>query len=172
MQHKLTPEISYMIALYSQLPSEDGIGVCSFNEGLAVLFASESLRLKLTAPGKILYKDDERGKKTVFFYNSKLEKFFKKILKEREERFRFINDFSSSYFAGVFDCCFSVVNGKLGIGKYNLKDALALDRLGFNAQKLRGTLIVGKPVEFLRFIQGKVKIKKDIVEDLLKKAKK
>lgn len=172
MQHKLTPELSYMIALSSQLPSENGIGICTFNEELAVLFASEALRLKLTAPGKILYKEDERGKKTVFFYNSKLEKFFIKILDEREERFRFINDFSSSYFAGIFDCCFSVVNGKLGIGKYNIKDALALDRLGFNAQKLRGTLIVGKPVEFLRFIKDKVKIKKQTVEDLLKRTKK
>ncbi len=162
MKFRLNPNLSYIIALYYKKPSSKGIGVRG-SHFLRSAFINKCLEEKIVEPGKLLYSKEE-----VFFYHSKLRKFFNKIIEEIADRFIFVNDYSSSFFAGVFDSVGEIEKGGISLGKYELKDSIALQKLGFFNKKSKGKLFLeGKEKEFLRFIYPRLVVKKEEVEKIL-----
>ncbi len=160
MKFKLTPSISYVIGLYAKSRAKKGIGV---KGRAAIVFAKKAIELGLSKDGKMLYEENE-----VYFYNSKLKKFFEKILKEVSDRFIFANDYAASYFAGLYDAVGEIKDGKIYLGKYNIKDSVALQKLGFLNKKKEGKIVLeGREVEFLRFIKDYSVLKKKEIEEIL-----
>ncbi len=165
MKFKLTPEISYVIGVYGQRKTEKGIGIYGDDELLSI-FSKECLKLELAEPGKILFE-----KNKVYFYNSKLKRFFEKVLNEVEDRFIFVNDYASNYFAGMYDAYGKIEDKEIIVGRYRLKDSIALEKLGFINRKKNGKIqIETRKLEFLYFIKPNLRIKKKEVENIIKQS--
>ena len=97
MKVKLTPELSYIIGLWKEARAPSGIGVEGREELLAA-FTEAALKAKVAEPGKVL-----SGKDSVYFYHTAYRNFFQKIVEEETERFKYKNEYSASFLAGLFD---------------------------------------------------------------------
>jgi len=169
MKIKLSPELAYVIGLWRKSKSFDGLGVRGSKDILEI-FSKEVLDQGLTAPDKIL-SDDKR----VFFYHGAYRKFFQEIEKNQLERFKYLNDYSASYLAGIFDAAGNIDDkGVVSIEKLNREDEMLLLRLGFKTKKAKGVRIVERPLVFLAFIKNYTRLYKnskifDYVESKSKK---
>ncbi|RME80143.1 MAG: hypothetical protein D6769_00355 [Methanobacteriota archaeon] len=158
---KFTPEVAYFLGLWKHCKTRQGIGVSG---RAANIFLEEALKLGFTEKGKILYEED-----SIYFYQNRVKNFLKKMDEGRRVRLRFMNEFSASYFAGWFDCCGEVEDGKLILANGDLVDEYLLSQLNFPIKKSKRTIIVGKGAAFLVFIKDYVKLKKEMVRNLIKK---
>jgi len=157
MKIKLTPELSYIIGLWKKRRISEGIGIRGEGD-IVNVFSSEVITKGLTTPQKLL-----RDDKKTYFYHSAYRKFFQKVEKEQTERFKYLNEYAASYLAGMFDSdgTIDVEKGILFFNKANKRDEMLLIRLGFTGVWKQGSLIIGRPKAFLRFIKDYVKIYKD-----------
>ncbi len=160
MKLKLTPPLSYFIGLWKEKRTKEGIGVYG-DEELLTLFAKVALENELTEPNKLLTSQDEAAEKTeeepemgsIYFYNSAHRKFFQGVINDELERFKYKNEYSASFFAGIFDATGGISkDGKVYLSKCTQKDEMVLYRIGFNPIKRRGTLYFTKPLKFLAYI--------------------
>lgn len=161
MRPRLSPELSYVIGLWGLRRTKEGIGVRG--KEIAATFVNEATKLGLIKPGKIQYKEN-----AVFFYHSKWRKFFQEIWKERMDRFKYLNEYSANFLAGIFD-----VSGKIdekGIVRIEgfEEDEMVLSRLGFKPKRKGKLIIVGNPHAFLKFIYDFLKLKKGEIEKYLR----
>ena len=156
MKIKLTPELSYIIGLWRKNRSLEGLGVTG-GSSLLEIFSKEVLEKGLTTSDKML---TEKNK--VYFYHTAYRKFFQQIEKEQLERFKYLNEYAANYLAGLFDSVGHVdERGIVSLHKANRQDEMMLLRLGFVAKRKGDLLIMERPVVFLTFIKGYVKIMKD-----------
>ena len=171
MKIKLSPELSYLIGLWRKSKSFDGLGVRGKKE-LLEIFSKEAIDNKLITSDKILYDETQ-----VFFYHTAYRKFFQEIEKNQLERFKYLNDYSASYLAGMFDAVGNIdEKGIISIDKMNRQDDMLFLRLGFKTKKVPGTRIMERPLVFLAFIRSYTRLYKsskifDYVESKSKKRK-
>lgn len=169
MKIKLTPELSYLIGLWCKSRAFDGLGVRGEQKILEV-FSKEALTLQLTTPDKLLTNDRQ-----VYFYHTAYRRFFAEIEKEQLDRFRYLNEYSANYLAGIFDAVGDIsTDGIVTIGRLGSEDELLLLRLGFNTKRRKERVMIERPVLFLTFIKSYVKIFKEhpIMEKIEKLKKK
>lgn len=160
MKPKLSPELSYIIGLWGVRRTKEGIGVRG--EDVVPVFVNESIKLKLTEPGKLLHSQN-----TVYFYHSKWRKFFQEIWRDRMERFKYLNEYSANFLAGIFDACGKIdEKGIVYIEGFG-EDEMILSRLGFKPKKKGKKIIIGNPVAFLKFMYDFLKVKKSEMERYL-----
>ncbi|MBI5227129.1 hypothetical protein HY988_00945 [Candidatus Micrarchaeota archaeon] len=170
MKIKLTPELSYIIGLWRKNRCFDGIGVKG-DKTLLEVFSKLVLDAKLTTSDKLLAEDEK-----VYFYHTAYRKFFQEVEKEQLERFKYLNDYASSYLAGVFDGSGQIdERGVVSLSFANSQDELLLLRLGFISRRRADRLVIEKPLVFLAFIKNYLKIKNnhrafDLIKTPSKKA--
>ncbi|NYZ77382.1 LAGLIDADG family homing endonuclease [Candidatus Micrarchaeota archaeon] len=153
MKIKLTPELSYFIGLWRKCRTFEGLGVKGKKELLEV-FSKIAIDLQLTTPEKFIAEEDR-----VYFYHTAYRKFFQDIEKEQLERFKYLNEYSAGYLAGIFDGAGSIdEKGIVSISKMNREDELMLLRLGFNTKRRSGALVIERPLIFLTFIRNSSKL--------------
>ncbi len=146
MRKPFTPEIAYILGMWHGKKLPDGIGIASEEKGDHFL---DLIRSYLHPVEKVtLYK----GKYPVFYHN-RLENYLKKLEKDRWHRFRYHNDYSAAYFAGLFDITGSIVDGTVLL-QGDRMDELLLSQLGFYPTKKEGFLIPRKPQAFLKYIEN------------------
>ncbi len=165
---KLSPELAYIIGFWRKRRTFEGLGIRADEDRLGI-FSKEILDKGLTTPEKFISQDDR-----VFFYHSAYRKFFQDVVEEQLERFCYINDYSASYLAGLFDSVGQIEDsGVISLEKANREDEVLLLRLGFNSMRKNGKLIIERPVVFLKFIKNYVKLFKNhkIFDYVEKKAK-
>jgi len=156
MKIKLTPELSYIIGLWRKNRTLEGLGVAG-DSNLLEVFSKEVLEKELTTPDKLLTERDK-----VYFYHTAYRKFFQQIEKEQLERFKYLNEYAANYLAGFFDSVGHVdERGIVSLRKVNRQDEMMLLRLGFVTKRKEDRLVLERPVVFLKFIKGYVKIFKD-----------
>lgn len=156
MKIKLSPELSYIIGLWRKSKSFEGLGVRG-KKDLLEIFAKEAIHSGLTTPDKIL-SDDTR----VFFYHTAYRKFFQEIEKNQLERFKYLNDYSASYLAGLFDAVGNIdEKGVISMDKMNHEDEMMLLRLGFKTRRKEGLMVIDRPLVFLAFIRNYTRLYKD-----------
>ncbi|MBI5223732.1 LAGLIDADG family homing endonuclease [Candidatus Micrarchaeota archaeon] len=156
MKIKLTPELSYIIGLWRKRRTFDGIGVRG-NSNLLETFATEVLEKKLTTTEKLLTEEDK-----VYFYHTAYRKFFQEVEEQELDRYKYLNEYAASYLAGLFDAAGGIdEKGVVYLTKINSTDELLLLRLGFQVRPRKDRHVVEKPIVFLTFIKGYVKIQKD-----------
>lgn len=152
MKIKLTPELSYLIGLWSKRRCAEGVGVEGDKE-VQGYFAQAVLEMKLAEPDKILTDGDK-----VYFYHGKYRKFFQEIEAEKLERYKYINEYSANYLAGAFDAAGGITEqGIVYLEKFGTADEMLLFRLGFPTRKMEGKMIIGRPKAFLAFIRNYTK---------------
>lgn len=153
MKLKLTPQLSYFIGLWKEKRGREGIGVYG-DEELLSLFAKAALENGLTEPNKLLTaQEEEEEQGTLYFYNSAYRKFFQGIVNDELERFKYRNEYSANFLAGLFDATGGISkDGKVFLSKCTQKDEMVLYRLGFNPLKRLGRLYFTKPLKFLAYI--------------------
>ncbi len=153
MKVKLTPELSYIIGLWKEARVPSGIGVRG-SEGLLAVFMDACLKAKVAEPGKVL-----TGGDSVYFYHTAYRKFFQKVLEEEEERFKYKNEYSASFLAGLFDAVGEIgADGTVSFGKCSKTDEMVMYRLGFNTVRKAGKAYVVRPLKFLAYIKPFVKL--------------
>ncbi len=169
MKLKLTPELSYLIGIWSRRRCADGLGI-EASKDVQEIFTQQVLEQKLTEPDKLLTGD---GK--VFFYHGKFRKFFQEIEQDKLERYKYINEYSANYFAGSFDAAGGISeNGVVYLERFGNSDELLLSRLGFPPRRMEGKLVIGRPKAFLAFIKNYTRLfsKHPVMEMLRKSSKK
>ena len=156
MKVKLTPELSYIIGLWKAARVPSGLGVRGRGELLKV-FMDSCLKAKVAEPGKVL-----GGENFVYFYHTAYRKFFQKVLDEEEERFKYKNEYSASFLAGLFDAVGEIgADGTVSFGKSTKTDEMIMYRLGFNTLRKAGRTYVVRPLKFLAYIKPFVKLSAD-----------
>ncbi len=149
MKIKLTPELSYIIGLWSKRRCQEGLGIDAGKE-LQEIFAKHVLDQNLTTSDKLL--SDE---KKIYFYHGKYRKFFQEIDAEKLERYKYINEYSANYLAGMFDAVGGISEqGVIYLEKFGNADEILLLRLGFPARKMEGKMVIWRPKAFLAFIKN------------------
>lgn len=156
MKIKLTPELSYLIGLWRKCKSFEGLGVKGRKEVLEI-FSKEVLDQKITTSDKLLTEDNR-----VYFYHTAYRKFFQEIEKNQLERYKYLNDYSASYLAGIFDAVGNIDDkGVVSIEKMNHEDEMLLLRLGFQARRKAGIMVMDRPLVFLAFIKNYTRLYSD-----------
>ncbi len=148
---QLTPDISYVLGLYA-CGSRTDIGVETNSIDLLARFARIAIEELDADPKKLLV--EEHSKRTkAFFFNSKLKKLFDKALDRRENLFKYKNDYSANYFAGIYDC----KGGKDAKGLYlkdlDTRDDIMLEKLGFRTKVAGSKKYLISEKAFIDFIK-------------------
>lgn len=153
MKVKLTPELSYIIGLWKEARVPSGIGVRG-SGGLLKIFMDSCLKAKVAEAGKVL-----GGEDSVYFYHTAYRKFFQKVLDEEEERFKYKNEYSASFLAGLFDAVGGIgADGTVYFSKCSRTDEMVMYRLGFNTVRKAGRTYVVRPLKFLAYVKPFVKL--------------
>jgi len=156
MKIKLTPSLAYFIGLWKERRTLEGIGVKGPEE-IQVAFVKSAIENKLAEPGGIL-----SGEESIYFYHTAQRKFFQKVIEEELERFKYKNEYSANFLAGLFDGCGgTTAGGKVYLAGISQADQMMLSRLGFNLVKIRGAFFITRPAKFLVFIKPFTRVHKD-----------
>lgn len=148
MKIKLTPQISYVIGLWKLRKTKEGIGI-SGNENLRTAFIKGIIDANLTSSDKI-----QIDRMKVFFYHTAYRKYFQDILKEQEEKFKYHNDYSRAFLAGLYDSKGGESRDKkfVYIVDADKHDEMTLLRLGFKVKLFKNQLNIANKNEFLAYI--------------------
>ncbi len=148
MKPRLTPELAYVIGLWKTRRTKEGIGVKGSKELLSS-FVKGVLEAGLTTPDKLL-----TDKNKVYFYHSKYRKFFQDVLKREKEVFRYKNDYSAAFLAGLFDARggFSRDGKTVYIANADVMDELVVLNAGFKGKLIKDKLIIVDRDSFIKFI--------------------
>ena len=160
MKVRLTPELSYVIGLWKTVRTKEGIGVRGSQE-LLDTFVKLIVDLQIIEPDKVQVKENR-----VYFYHTKYKRFFFKIIDNELDKFKYINDYSGNFVAGLFDASGDISSeGIVSIHGLSRKDEILLMRLGFLTARKKDSVVIMKPRLFLRFVKPYLKLK--IVPDKL-----
>jgi hypothetical protein len=164
MKVKLTPELSYIIGLWKERRAPSGLGVSGSEEILAA-FTDVCMKAKIAEAGKIL-----GGEDTIYFYNTAYRRFFQKTVEEEGERFKYKNEYSASFLAGLFDSMGGIgADGTVYFRKCSKADEMVVYRLGFKPLWKNGKMYIIKPAKFLAYIKPFTKLfaDNDVMEKIL-----
>ncbi len=152
MKIKFSPGLAYVLGVWCGRGTKEGVGVEGQDE-LRSAFLTSCFSLGYASPDKVQIRE-----RSVHFYHSALKAGLQKLKSERVEKLRYRNDYSSSYFAGLFDAVGGFDSGKPVFAFSDKMDEIVLLRLGFRVKKAGRKLIVISDRELLSFIKGKLKV--------------
>jgi hypothetical protein len=155
MKLRLTPELAYLVGMWYGTPYKKGLGIKG-EQDIQEIFIEHVLSLGIAQPNQILVKKDG-----AYIQQTKYKKFFKEIMEERFIRFKYWNDYSAAFWAGVFDAIGGIENKMLYLSKFNEDDEVHLSILGFRTEKKQNKLFILHSPAFAFFIQHFVQKYKD-----------
>lgn len=127
---KLNPAVSYMLGLYNYNKSA-AIGLTTDNAEVLQKFVKLVMEQFEILPNKIIIEQEDELMQA-YFYNSKLKKLLDAALERKGKIFKYKNDYSANYFAGIFD----VIGGKDKMGLYlrglQTSDYILLENIGIH----------------------------------------
>lgn len=127
---KLSPNVGYMLGIYSvNRMAGQPISVSTGNGDVIERFIKVAIGELGVEPNKIIL--SEKG---AAFYNSRLKKLFDRALERRRKTFKYINDYSGSYVAGLFDCNGGFDKKGMFIRDIGVHDGLLLEDLGIHTR--------------------------------------
>ncbi|HUC38966.1 MAG TPA: hypothetical protein VL944_02450 [Candidatus Acidoferrum sp.] len=146
---KLSPRVSYLLGIYSANRKEmPYIGIRTKNSHMTEKFIKTAIEELGILPNKILL--DEEG---AHFYNSKLKKLFEKALERRMKTFKYLNDYSGNYVAGLFDCNGGMDKKGMYLRNIDVHDGLLLENLGMHTKVQGSKSYIMNEKAFVSFIK-------------------
>lgn len=148
----ITPDVSYMLGIYNCNSRKNSIYVSSSNNELVERFVKIAvLNLGVNLDYVHVVKEEDYIEATI--NNSKLKKLFDKALETRDRAFKYKNEYSASYFAGMFDCKGAVDRKGLFMSGISAYDAVILERIGFHTTGGSGKTYIKNDMDFIMFIE-------------------
>ena len=126
----MSPDMSYMLGICTLGKEEPSVSVSSPNYEVIERFARIALDTLGMDPRKIMISEEMNSKKALF-YNSIAKKLMAKAMGERERIFKYKNEYSGSYLAGLFDARGKGSSKGIWCGTRDMVDIIVLERLGF-----------------------------------------
>ena len=152
MKINLSPELAYLVGLWKHRRTKNGLGIHG-SEKLQEVFVAEAMKTLGISADKF-----QVGENEVFFYHSAYRKFFQDTVKRELEVFKWRNEYSASYLAGLFDSNGGVSEtGKLFLARFSRSDTLILERLNFRVLKKSKMLFFANPMDFIGFVKPFIK---------------
>ncbi len=145
----MSPDMSYMLGISRLGTDEPSVSVVSRSDEVVERFVRIAVTTLKIQPEKIMF-DEQEGVKRALFYHSKARKLMAKALEEREHLFKYKNDYSGSYFAGLFDARGHGSTKGILTGTRDMMDIIVLERLGFRVNRSGK---VQNANEYLKFIK-------------------
>ena len=147
----MSPDISYVLGVSRLGKEEPSISVESRSDEVVERFTRIALQILGIRPEKMLVSEDD-GLKRILFYDSRAKRLLSDALADRERIFKYRNEYSGSYFAGLFDARGGIDKRGLFLMHIDMKDVMVLVRLNFRVAG-RGTFRIRNSGEFLEFIK-------------------
>lgn len=134
MAAKLTPDLCYITGLISKGREYErsAIGIVTTMDELVEKFSEIAIKLGV-APNKILIEEDD-GVKHIYFFHSKMAKQARETIERETRIFKYRNEYSGNYLAGMFDASGKVVKGTVIIKSLTSSDQLMLQTLGIHTK--------------------------------------
>ncbi len=147
MKIRLTPQLAYVIGLWKCRRSKEGIGI---EGGSYVLeaFVAELVSSGVAKPNEIKMEETK-----AYTYHTAYRAFFDSILKREDEVFKYNNDYSASFFAGLFDAVGGERAGKPYLARADNVDEVVLLRLNFRVVRTGRILWIGPAGMFMAWIR-------------------
>ncbi|MCW6160335.1 MAG: hypothetical protein LVQ95_04595 [Candidatus Micrarchaeales archaeon] len=152
-QLKLNPRVAYVLGIYAyNKGTKATIGVVTKSNEIVQRFVKVALDDFKILPNKILIeaKEDEIQ---AYFYNSKLKKLFDKALERKERLFKYMNDYSAAYFAGIFEMKGGSDSNGLYIRHLDKGDAMLLEKIGIHTEAKGSKTYIKNARTFMTFIR-------------------
>lgn len=147
MKIMLTPELAYVIGMWTTKKSKIGVGIYGMPH-IRDYFIKGVLNANLMPANKIL-----TSGKRIYFYHNGYKKFFNEIEKDLERKFRKKNEISSAFYAGMFDAGGKIEKGTCMFFNIGQEKFRLLENLGFRIERV-GKFFVPAPQEkFKELIQ-------------------
>ena len=133
----MSPDMSYMLGICSFGTEEPSIRVVSRSEEVIERFVRIAIHELGVDPQKIVIGEEAEGAKlhSALFYHSTAKRLMKKALEEREQIFKYKNDYAGSYLAGLFDARGHGSPKGIMTGVRDMTDIIILERLGFRVNR-------------------------------------
>lgn len=130
MKITLTPEIAYVIGMWTVKKSKIGVGIYGMPH-IRDYFIKGVLNADMMPTNKIL-----NSGKRVYFYHNGYKKFFSDIEKELEYRFRKNNQNTSAFYAGMFDAGGKIEKGALLFFNIGQEKFSLIEKMGFRIERV------------------------------------
>jgi len=153
MAKKLTisPDTSYMLGIYSCNSNYDNISLSTSNEEMIERFVKIALfNLDVKMENMNIVDEDKYFQATI--RNSKVKKLLDNALKIRDKIFKYKNEYSASYFAGIFDCNGAIDRNGIFLKRMGNYDVVLLERIGFHTKTSSNKTYIKNDMDFIMFI--------------------
>lgn len=147
----VSPDTSYMLGIYRCNSSHRNISLQTSSKELVERFVKIAIMDLDTKAGAIRITNEDRITK-VEADNSKLRKLLDKALDSRDRIFKYKNEYSASYFAGMFDCNGASDRRGVFVRGMSAYDKILLERIGFHTATNAGRCYIKKSMDFVMFI--------------------
>ncbi|MCM8830612.1 MAG: hypothetical protein NC918_00235 [Candidatus Omnitrophica bacterium] len=149
MKLKLTPSFAYLAGLIKFVNLKTRAIAIKGDNFLIEIFLKHLIENDLVKPNRIIVR-----KNLAFTYHLAYKNFLKKIIEEEVDRFKHHNEYSASFLAGLFDYSGEVNQNYIILKKWDEKDKMVLENLGFFIEKKSDWLIIYNKDMFTKFIKN------------------
>jgi hypothetical protein len=147
----ISPDTSYVLGIYRCNNSYRNLYLETSSKELVERFVKILVMNLETRTDAIRIIEEEDFMK-VEVQNSKLKKLLDNALDERDRIFKYKNEYSASYFAGIFDCNGAADKKGVFVRGINSYDKILLERIGFHTGSSAGKCYIRKNMDFMMFI--------------------
>lgn len=137
MKIKLTPKLAYVAGAWKHRRTKEGIGVAG-SEEFAQSFAAALIDSGICSPDKIVAED-----RKVFTYHTAYRAYLEDLLARQTDVFKHMNEFSASFYAGMYDSVGGEKAGRLFFAKADNSDEIALLRFNWKVTRVGRGIFVG-----------------------------
>ncbi len=149
MKIKLNSKICYLIGICNR--RKGPLYISTKNNKIMEKFIEIAVNELKIKPDKItIQKNDEF---IAYTYNSKITTYFKQMLQKRELIFKYINDYSSNYFAGLFDNKGDIINNHIYFKNIDLNDQMILEKFNIHLKNNNNVYQVLSRNSFIIFMK-------------------
>ncbi len=132
---RLTPNICYMLGVYSCSYKRDQalIEMESEREEFLDRFIKIAIGELAVAPNRLLVRREDRRRLYIAgFYHSKLKRFMDNSMERRDRIFKYRNEHTANYFAGLFDRAGGCDSNGMYLYRIGNENIILMERFGLH----------------------------------------
>ena len=147
----IDPDLCYLLGICTIGTDSPLISASSGDDHVIETFIKTAIGRLAIDPKKISV-EETGAVKNAGFYNSILKKKLLHLMSERERIFRYFNNYSGSYYAGIFDARGGVDRKGIFLKHLDPVDVIILERLGVRVTG-RGIFRMSTPSRFAELVR-------------------
>ena len=148
---QIDPDLCYLLGISTISTDSPLISVSSGDDHVIETFIKTAIGRLGIDPKKISV-EESGAVKSAGFYNSILKKKLLHLLSERDRIFKYFNNYSGSYYAGIFDARGGIDRKGIFLKHLDPVDVIMLERLGVRVSG-RGVFRMRTPSKFAELVR-------------------